>query len=138
MKSARKRVEQPPRPLQSKCWSHGNKRRADRFDAWSADPCPHDNRPPFPGVHGFIHGLTGGRASIRAVQRWTAGSRAAPTWFVAILRDSLLARRDVIDEALKELNEYRGGPGHGKGLRDYWRDKRNRKIEEARKARPAP
>lgn len=88
---------------------------------WSADPCAHDNRAPFPGVHGFIQRLTGGRASIRAVQRWANGSRSAPRWFVAVLRDQLLVRRAAIDAALDGLAPYEFGPGHGYGLRDYWR-----------------
>jgi hypothetical protein len=105
---------------------------------WSADPCPHDNRPPFPGLHGFIRTLTGGRASVRAVQRWVTGSRPAPAWFQSVLRDQLLAKRNAIDKALQALAEYRGGKGRGAGLRDYWRDKRNREREEKLKIPQAP
>jgi len=84
---------------------------------WSADPRPHDNRPPFPGLHGFIRTLTGGRASVRAVQRWAAGSRPAPVWFRSVLRDQLLVRRAAIDAALEGLASCEFGPGHGHGLR---------------------
>jgi hypothetical protein len=83
---------------------------------WSADPCPHDNRPPFPGLHGFIRTLTGGRASVRTVQRWAAGSRPAPVWFRSVLQDQLLVQRNAIDEALQGLSEYRGGRGQCAGL----------------------
>jgi hypothetical protein len=95
---------------------------------WSADPCPQDNRLPFPGLHGFIRALTGGRASVRAVQRWVTGSRPAPAWFRSVLRDHLLAQRNAIDEALQALAECRGGRGRGFGLRDYWR-KRHEALE---------
>jgi hypothetical protein len=88
---------------------------------WTADPCPEDARRPFPGLHSFIRDLTGGRASIRAVQRWANGSRSAPRWFVATLRDQLLVRRAAIDAALQELAAYKFGPGHGHGLREHWR-----------------
>jgi hypothetical protein len=88
---------------------------------WSGDPCPHDKRPPFPGLHGFIRTLTGGRASVRAVQRWVAGSRPAPVWFRSVLRDQLLVHRAAIDAALNDLAAYEFGPGQGYGLREYWR-----------------
>jgi hypothetical protein len=92
---------------------------------WSADPCRHDSRRPFPGLHGFIRCLTGGRASIRAVQRWASGSRKAPVWFVQFLDAELSAREHAMSEARRNLATYQFGPGHGAGLRDWWRDKRN-------------
>jgi hypothetical protein len=56
-------------------------------------------------------------------------------WFVGVLEGELREKRATIDEALKALENYHGGRGHGAGLRDWWRDKRNREIEAARKAR---
>jgi hypothetical protein len=38
-----------------------------------------------------------------------------------VLRQQLLARRAAIDAALQELAAYKFGPGHGHGLREYWR-----------------
>ena len=104
---------------------------------WSADPCRRDSRRPFPGLHGFIRGLTGGRASIRAVQRWASGSRKAPVWFVQFLDAELSAREHAMSEARRNLATYQFGRGHGAGLRDWWRDKRNAEIEAARKNRSA-
>jgi hypothetical protein len=94
---------------------------------WSSDPCPHDSWSPFPGLHGFICTLTGGRASVRAVQRWVAGSRPAPAWFRSVLRDQLLVRRAAIDAALEGLAAYEFGPGQGYGLREYWRKRHETK-----------
>jgi hypothetical protein len=102
---------------------------------WSADPCGHDSRRPFPGLHGFVRGLTGGRASIRAVQRWASGSRKAPDWFVQFLDAELSAREHAMSEARRNLATYQFGRGNGAGLRDSWRDKRNAEIEAARRNR---
>jgi hypothetical protein len=42
------------------------------------------------------------------------------------------------EKARRALAAYQFGRDHGgAGLRDWWRDKRNREIEEARKARRA-
>ena len=100
---------------------------------WSADPCGHDGRRPFPGLHGFIRSLTGGRASIRAVQRWASGSRKAPVWFVQFLDAELSAREHAISEARRNLATYQFGRGHAAGLKDWWRDRRYAEIEAARK-----
>jgi len=70
---------------------------------WSSDPCGNSEKPSFPGLHEFVRQLTGGRTTVRAVRLWLAGRRHAPDWFVAILRDQLLARRAEIDAALEAL-----------------------------------
>jgi hypothetical protein len=44
----------------------------------------------------------------------------AQRWFIAVLRDQLLLRRAAI-AALEGLAAYESGPGHGHGLREYWR-----------------
>jgi hypothetical protein len=92
----------------------------------------------YPGIYAGTIGLLRGKAKRDTLKDWSSGRRIAPQWFIALLRAELLARRHAIDEALRSLDEYRGGRGHGAGLHDYWRDKRNRAIEEARKARQAP
>lgn len=40
------------------------------------------------------------------------------------MRDQLLVRRAAIDAALEGLAAYEFGRGHGHGLRDYWRRRR--------------
>jgi hypothetical protein len=101
---------------------------------WSSDPCGNTEKPSFPGLHEFVRQLTGGRTTVRAVQLWSSGRRNAPAWFVAILRDRLLAQRNAVDEALQDLAEYRGGRGQGAGLRDWWRAEKYRRAVAARVA----
>jgi len=105
---------------------------------WSSDPCGNSAKPSFPGLHELVRQLTGGRTTVRAVQLWSSGRRNAPAWFVAILRDRLLARRAEIDAALEALAAMPERRGNGYGLRQWWRDKRNREIQEARKAHQGP
>jgi hypothetical protein len=104
---------------------------------WSNDPCGNSEKPSFPGLHEFVGQLTGGRTTVRAVQLWSTGRRNAPAWFVAILRDRLLARRAAIDAALEALAAMPERRGNGYGLRQWWRDKRYAEIEAARKTRSA-
>jgi hypothetical protein len=89
----------------------------------------------YPGIYAGGVTLLGGKTKADTLKDWRSGRRTAPPWFIALLRAELLARRHAIDEALSSLNEYRGGRGHGAGLRDWWRDKRNAGIEAARKNR---
>jgi hypothetical protein len=79
------------------------------------------DRQAYPGAHGGPCALVQGRAATRTVRDWCAGRRNAPRWFVAVLRDQLLLRRAAIDAALEGLATYEFGPGHGYGLREYWR-----------------
>jgi hypothetical protein len=79
------------------------------------------DRQAYPGAHGGPCALVQGRAAPRTMRDWCAGRRNAPRWFVAVLRDQLLARRAAIDAALQELAAYKFGPGHGHGLLEYLR-----------------
>jgi hypothetical protein len=79
----------------------------------------------YPGMYAGTVALLRGKAKPDTLKDWCSGAE-------------LLARRHAIDEALRSLDEYRGGRGHGAGLRDWWRNKCNFEIEEARKARQAP
>lgn len=89
------------------------------------------DRKAYPGAHGGPCALVQGRAAPRTVRDWCAGRRNAPRWFVAVLRDQLLARRAAIDAALQGLAAYEFGPGYAHGLREYWR-KRDETEQPAR------
>ena len=89
----------------------------------------------YPGIHAGSLALLRGKASPDTLKDWSSGRRNTPRWFVAVLEGELRARRAAIDEALGTLQDYRGGRGHGAGLRDWWRDKRNAEIEAARNNR---
>jgi hypothetical protein len=92
-------------------------------------------RKPYPGVHAGSLALLNGKASGDALKDWCSGRRNAPHWFIGVLKAELREKRATIDEALTALENYRGGRGHGAGLRDWWRDKHNAEIEAARRNR---
>ena len=84
----------------------------------------------YPGIYAGGVALLGGKAKPDTLKDWCSGRRNAPRWFVAVLDAELAEQERVIQAARKGLAEYRGGRGHGAGLRDWWRDKRN--AESAR------
>ncbi|MGA8699322.1 MAG: hypothetical protein WB689_36955 [Xanthobacteraceae bacterium] len=84
----------------------------------------------YPGIYVGGVALLGGKAKPDTLKDWCSGRRNAPRWFVAVLDAELAEQERVIQAARKGLAEYRGGRGHGAGLRDWWRDKRN--AESAR------
>jgi hypothetical protein len=75
----------------------------------------------YPGHYAGALALLGGKAKADTLKDWCSGRRKAPRWFLAVLRDQLLVRRATIDAALQGLSAYEFGPGHGHGLREYWR-----------------
>jgi hypothetical protein len=87
----------------------------------------------YPGVYAGTVALLRGKAKPDTLKDWRAGRRSAPRWFVGFLDAELAERQRLIEEARKGLAEYRGGRGCGAGLRDWWRDRRNAEIEEARR-----
>jgi hypothetical protein len=86
----------------------------------------------YPGVYAGTVALLRGKAKPDTLKDWCSGRRNAPRWFVGFLDAELAERQRLIQEARSGLTEYRGGRGHGAGLREWWRDKRNAEIEAAR------
>jgi len=68
--------------------------------------------------------------SLVTVKQWRNGIRNAPRWFVRLLMDELEAREKRLRDLRETLAQYRGGPGIGHGLREYWRDRKSREIAE--------
>jgi len=87
----------------------------------------------YPGVYAGTVTLLRGKAEPDTLKDWVSGRRPAPRWFVAFLDAELAERERLIEEARRDLAEYRGGRGQGAGLRDWWRNKRNAEIEAARR-----
>jgi hypothetical protein len=87
----------------------------------------------YPGVYAGTVDLLRGKAKPDTLKDWCRGRRNAPKWLVGFLDAELAERERLIQAARKGLAEYRGGRGHGAGLRDWWRDKRNAEIEAARR-----
>jgi hypothetical protein len=85
----------------------------------------------YPGLYAGTVALLRGKAKPDTLKDWCSGRRNAPKWFVAVLDAELGERERLIQEARRGLAEYHGGRGHGAGLRDWWRDKRNAEIEAA-------
>ena len=81
----------------------------------------------YPGVYCGALALLGGKARPDTLKDWCNGRRKSPRWFVAVLRDQLLVRRAAVDAALQGLAAYEFGPGHGHGLREYWRKRHETK-----------
>jgi hypothetical protein len=92
----------------------------------------------YPGVYAATVALLRGKAKPDTLKDWCSGRRNAPRWLVGFLDAELAERQRLIQEARIALAAYQFGRGHGAGLRDWWRDKRNREIEVVRKARQAP
>jgi hypothetical protein len=89
----------------------------------------------YPGVYAGTVALLRGKAKPYTLKDWCSGRRKAPRWFVAVLDAELADQEKSIREARSALAAYQFGRGHGAGLRDWWRDKRNAEIEEARRTR---
>jgi hypothetical protein len=87
----------------------------------------------YPGIYAGTVALLRGKAKRDTLKDWCSGRRNAPNWFVGFLDAELTERQRLIQEARKGLADYRGGRGHGAGLRDWWRDKRYAEIEAVRK-----
>ncbi len=62
------------------------------------------DREAYPGAFNGLCALVGKRASIPAIKFWINGHRNPPAWFVNLLRDRLLQRREEIDQAIAELD----------------------------------
>ena len=90
------------------------------------------SRVPVPAYAGTV-ALLRGKAKPDTLKDWRAGRRSAPKWFVGFLDAELAERQRLIQDARMALAVYQFGRGHGAGLRDWWREKRNAEIEEARR-----
>ena len=88
----------------------------------------------YPGVYAGTVALLRGKAKPDTLKDWCSGRRNAPKWFVAFLDAELAEQQRLIDKARKDLAKYRGGRGHGAGLRDWWRAEKYRRAEAARAA----
>jgi hypothetical protein len=87
----------------------------------------------YPGVHAGTVALLRGKAKPDTLKDWCSARRKAPRWFIAVLDAELVEQEKSIQEARMALAAYQFGRGHGAGLRDWWRDKRNAEIEAARR-----
>jgi hypothetical protein len=87
----------------------------------------------YPGVYAGGVALLGGKAKADSLKDWCSGRRKAPRWFIAVLDAELAEQERSIWEARSALGGYQFGRGHGAGLRDWWRDKRNAEIQAARR-----
>lgn len=66
------------------------------------------------------------RIPVDTLRQWRNGTRRAPQWFLALLRDRLAELEARASAARNGLAEYQGGRGRGAGLRDYWKAKKQR------------